>query len=206
MRHVLIAACLLLGPAALAQNRFPPLDPAAMTPPQQALYDALMAGPRHSIEGPFNVWLRSPDLGERLQRVGEYLRFNTTLPHKLNEFAILITGAEWGAGVEWYLHYSLAIKAGLEAPVIADLQEGRRPGGMTPDEATVYDFATQLHRQHQVSDAVYRDALARFGEQGITDLIGVLGYYDLVSMTLNVAQVQPPAEAGKTLAAPPLPR
>ena len=206
MRRAAIIACLLLAPAAMAQARFPPLDPAAMTPQQKTLYDAIMAGPRHSIDGPFNAWLRSPELGDRLQRVGEYLRFNTTLPHKLNEFAILITGAEWGAGLEWYLHYPLALKAGLEAPVIADLQERRRPGGMTADETAVYDFATQLHRQHQVSDAAYRDALARFGEQGITDLIAVLGYYDLVCMTLNVAQAQSPAEAGRTLPAPPIPQ
>ena len=192
-------ACLLAATAASAQQRYPELNPAQLTPQQKTMYDALIAGPRHSIEGPFNALLRSPELGNRLQRVGEYLRFDTTIPHNLNEFAILITATEWNCGFEWYAHYPLAIKAGLEASVAKDLQEGRRPAGMSADETMVYDFSTQLHRQHQVSDAVYKQMTDRFGEQGVTDLIGLLGYYDIVSMTLNVAEVHAPAGAGKTL-------
>ena len=206
MRTVIIAACLLAiaGSSVKAQTvtRYPPLAPETMTPEQKAMYDSIMAGPRHSIEGPFNAWLRSPVLGDRLQRVGEYLRFNTTIPHNLNEFAILITAVEWNSGFEWYAHYPLAIKAGLEPAVAADLQEKRRPTGMTPDETLVYDFATQLHRQHQVTDAVFAAAVKRFGEQGVTDLVALLGYYGLVSMTLNVAEVTPPKDES-SLAAPP---
>ncbi len=206
MRRVLIAACLLavVGLPVQAQTvtRYPPLTPEAMSPEQKSMYDSIMAGPRHSIEGPFNAWLRSPVLGDRLQRVGEYLRFNTTIPHDLNEFAILITAVEWNSGFEWYAHYPLAIKAGLEPAVAADLQEGRRPANMTADETLVYDFATQLHRQHQVTDAVFAAAVKRFGEQGVTDLIAVLGYYGLVSMTLNVAEVTPPKNE-QGLAPPP---
>ena len=202
MRLAIAGACLLFATAATAQTRFPELDPGKLTPPQKAMYDALIAGPRHSIEGPFNAWLRSPELGNRLQRVGEYLRFDTTIPHNLNEFAILITATEWKSGFEWYAHYPLAIKAGLEPAVAKDLQEGRRPLNMSTDETLVYDFATQLQRQKQVSDQVYHDAVARFGEQGVTDLIGVLGYYNIVSMTLNVAEVHPPASAGATLPPP----
>ena len=203
MRIAAIAsACLLLCGAAAAQSRMSELDPARMTPQQRAMYDAIIAGPRHSIEGPFNAWLRSPDLGDRLQRVGEYLRFKTTIPHNLNEFAILITAVEWSSGFEWYAHYPLAIKAGLSEAVAKDLQEGRRPAGMSADEAMIYDFATQLHRKHQVSDAVYTSVVGRFGEQGVTDLIGVLGYYDIVSATLNVARVPIPDNAGVTLPAP----
>ena len=203
MRFIAIAAACMFATAAAAQTRYPELNPAAMTPAQKTMYDAIMAGPRHSIEGPFNAWLRSPELGNRLQRVGEYLRFNTTIPHNLNEFAILISATEWNCGFEWYAHYPLAIKAGLEETVAKDLQDGRRPARMTADETLVYDFATQLHRRHQVSDAVYDGAVKRFGEQGVTDLIGLLGYYDIVSMTLNVAEVRPPASAGRTLPAPP---
>ena len=199
----LAGACLLLASAAGAQPRYPELNPAQMSAAQKSMYDAIMAGPRHSIEGPFNAWLRSPELGNRLQRVGEYLRFDTTIPHNLNEFAILITATEWNCGFEWYAHYPLAIKAGLEEAVAKDLQEGRRPANMSADETMVYDFATQLHRQHQVSDTVYKAMLARFGEQGITDLIGLIGYYDIVSATLNVAEVQAPPNAGKTLPPPP---
>ena len=206
MRTVIVAAYLLavagLPVQAQTITRYPPLAPEAMAPEQKAMYDSIMAGPRHSIEGPFNAWLRSPVLGDRLQRVGEYLRFNTTIPHNLNEFAILITAVEWNSGFEWYAHYPLAMKAGLEPGVAADLQERRRPASMTDDEALVYDFATQLHRQHQVADAVFTAAVKRFGEQGVTDLVALLGYYGLVSMTLNVAEVTPPKE-GPGLAALP---
>ncbi len=204
MRALLLAACLaaVTTVPGLAQTRFPELTPDQMNADQKAMYDAILAGPRHSTQGPFNAWLRSPQLGDRLQRVGEYLRFDTTLPHKLNEFAILITAVEWKAGFEWYAHYPLAIKAGLEPAVAKDLQEGRRPADMSPDETLVYDFATQLQRQRQVSDAVYAAAVARFGEQGVVDLTALVGYYNLVSMTLNVARVQAPADAGPTLAPP----
>ena len=157
MRMMIMAGCIVAGSlaSAAAQTRMPELDPSQMSSEQKAMYDAIMAGPRHSIEGPFNMWLRSPVLGDRLQRVGEYLRFSTTIPHNLNEFAILITAVEWKSGFEWYAHYPLAIKAGLEPAVAKDLQEGRRPAEMTADETLVYDFVTQLQRQKQVGNAVY---------------------------------------------------
>jgi 4-carboxymuconolactone decarboxylase len=206
MRTMLLTTALLITMAATvsAQPRMPELQPSQMTPDQKAMYDAIIAGPRHSIEGPFNAWLRSPVLGDRLQRVGEYLRFNTTIPHNLNEFAILITAVEWKAGFEWYAHYPLAIKAGLEPAVAEALRQGKRPPGMTADETLVYDFATQLQRQKQVSDAVYNGMVKRFGEQGVVDLTGLIGYYNLVSMTLNIAQVQPPS-GSNTVEPPALP-
>lgn len=206
MRTILLAASLAsIATVAVAQTRMPELKPDQLNADQKAMYDALMAGPRHSVEGPFNAWMRSPDLGNRLQKVGEYLRFNTSLPHNLNEFAILITAVEWKSGFEWYAHYPLAIKAGLEPAVAKDLQEGRRPAGMTADETVVYDFSTQLQRQKQVSNAAYAAAVKRFGEQGVVDLVGLLGYYNVVSMTLNVAEVQPPADTPKTLEPPKMP-
>ena len=200
-----IGIIVALTTTSVAQTRFPELPPGQMTAEQKAMYDAIMAGPRHSIEGPFNAWLRSPILGDRLQKVGEYLRFNTTIPRNLNEFAILITAVEWHSGFEWHAHYPLAMTAGLPPDVAKDLQEGRRPARMTDDEALTYDFATQLQRQHQVSDRVYAAAVKRFGEQGVMDLTALLGYYNLVSMTLNIANVQPPAGAPKTLEPPAMP-
>ena len=207
MRKVLAAIGIgtALCSGAGAQTRFPDLAPGAMSAEQKSMYDAIMNGPRHSIEGPFNAWLRSPVLGTRLQAVGEYLRFNTTVPHKLNEFAILITAVEWSSGFEWYAHHPLALKAGLEPEVAEQLRQGGRPTKMTQDEAVVYDFVTQLHRQHQVSEKTFGSAKALLGEQGVMDLIALVGYYDIVSMTLNVAQVQPPASAGPTLAPPAMP-
>lgn len=205
---ILAATCLTLAAgAAQAQtvDRFPPLTPEAMSPAQRTAADAIMTGPRKSLDGPFNAWLRSPELGDRLQKVGEYLRFNTSLPRGLNEFAILITGREWDSGYEWFAHYPLAIKAGLKPGIAADLKAGKRPAGMSADESLVYDFSTELHRRKQVSDAVYKGVVARFGEQGAMDLIAVNGYYDLVCMTLNVGKVQPPEGSEQTLPPPPVP-
>lgn len=200
-----IGMSVALASGAAAQTRFPDMAPGAMSPDQKSMYDAIMSGPRHSMEGPFNAWLRSPVLGTRLQAVGEYLRFNTTVPHKLNEFAILITAVEWSSGFEWYAHHPLALKAGLEPEVAEQLRQGKRPAEMTDDETVVYDFVTQLHRHHQVSDKIFGSAKALLGEQGVMDLIALVGYYDIVSMTLNVGQVQPPASAGPTLTPPAMP-
>jgi 4-carboxymuconolactone decarboxylase len=124
--------------------------------------------------------------------VGEYIRFNTSLPHRLNEFAILIAARHWTSQYEWYAHHSYALKAGLDPKIAADLALNKRPRHMQDDEIAVYDFCTQLHRTKKVSDAAYKHALALFGENGVMDLIGVSGYYAAVSMTLNVAEVPVP--------------
>ncbi|MCJ2091491.1 carboxymuconolactone decarboxylase [Methylobacterium sp. J-072] len=205
---VLAAVSLLLAAndtSVQTVERFPPLQPDQMTAAQKSAADAILSGPRKSLDGPFNAWLRSPELSNRLQKVGEYLRFNTSLPRDLNEFAILITGRVWSSGYEWYAHHPLAIKAGLRPSIAEHLKAGRRPASMSTDEALIYDFSTQLHRDRQVSDALYKSVVARFGEQGAMDLIAVSGYYDLVCMTLNVAKVEPPADAKETLPSPPVP-
>jgi len=168
-----------------------PLD--KMTPAQRAVADAIMSGPRGGLRGPFNTWLRSPELADRLQKVGEYLRFNTSLDKRVNEMAILMTAQFWGSQYEWYAHAPLALKAGLDPAIVAAIGAGRKPENMKDDEAIVWEFTTQLRRDHAVDDATYTRAVAKFGEQGITDLIAVNGYYDVVSMTLNIARVAPPA-------------
>jgi 4-carboxymuconolactone decarboxylase len=193
--------------AAAAAERFPVLQPEQMNPEQKNLLEALLAGPRAGGDaspetvqkmlrrGPFNAWMRSPDLGNRLQSVGAYVRYKTSLPPRLNEFAILITAREWTSQYEWYAHYPLALKAGLDARVTDELALGKRPSAMNDDEAVVYEFCIQLHRTRKVDDATFNRALALFGEKGVVDLVGVSGYYTAVSMTLNVAQVMPPAGA-----------
>jgi 4-carboxymuconolactone decarboxylase len=170
-----------------------PLD--RMSPAQRAVADAIMSGPRKSIGGPFNAWLRSPELADRLQKVGEYIRFNTSLDKRVNEMAILMTAQAWGSQYEWYAHAPLAIKAGLDPAVVAAIGAGRKPDQMKDDEAIVWEFTTQLRRDRGVDDAIYAKALEKFGEHGIMDLVAVNGYYDTVSMTLNVARVAPPAGA-----------
>jgi len=168
-----------------------PLD--KMSSAQRAVADAIMSGPRGGLRGPFNTWLRSPVLADRLQKVGEYIRFNTSLDKRVNEMAILMTAQAWGSQYEWYAHAPLAIKAGLDPDIVAAIGAGRKPEKMKDDEAVVWEFTTQLRRDHGVDDAIYARALEKLGEQGIMDLIAVNGYYDVVSMTLNVARVAPPA-------------
>lgn len=204
-RTIPIAALLVVGASAQAADRFPILTPEQMTPEQTRLIQALLAGPRGGGDaspeamnrvvqrGPFNAWLRSPDLGDRLQKVGEYIRFNTSIPPRLNEFAILITARHWTAQYEWYAHLPLALKAGLDPKIAADLALNQRPANMKDDEAAVYAFCTQLHRNRKVSDAAYKRATALFGEKGVMDLIGLSGYYTAVAMTLNVAEAPLPA-------------
>jgi 4-carboxymuconolactone decarboxylase len=195
MRLVGALAVLLLvnATAVPAAERFPPFDPDKMTSEQKKVADDIVSGPRKSLSGPFNAWLRSPQLADRLQRLGEYLRFHSSVPTRLNEFAILITARQWTAQYEWYAHYPLAIKAGLDPRIAAELGAGKRPEGMADDEAAVYDFCLALHRGQTISDKIFDAAVAKLGEQGVVDLIAVNGYYDLVAMTLNAANVEVPA-------------
>ena len=127
------------------------------------------------------------------------MRYHSSLPARLNKFAILITARAWNAKYEWYAHYPLALAAGLSPAVAADLARGRRPRGMTADEAAIYDFAAELRRDKRVHDATYAAVQSRFGAQGVIDLIAVSGYYDLVSMTLNVAEVATPEDGALPL-------
>ena len=192
-------------------KRFPIMEPEQLNKAQARLMKSLLAGPRGGGDtgpdamqrllsgGPFNAWLRSPDLGERLQKVGEYIRFNSSLEPRLNELAILVTARYWTSQYEWFAHLKFALAAGLEPKIAAALARNKRPPGMQKDEAAVYEFCTQLHRKKKVGDAVYQRAVALFGEQGVMDLIGACGYYTAVSMTLNVARVRVPQGNKKPL-------
>lgn len=207
---ILAAGLAVVAGGANAQEdmrRFKLIPFTEMTPAQRAYADAVMAGPTAAtgsaavvpgaatIGSPFNVYLRSPELAEQLRRVAEYIRFRTSLPARLNEFAILITARQWGSQYEWFAHHRLALKAGLNPSVAEDLAQGRRPAGMQEDETIIYDFSHQLHNQHGVSDATFKAAVDKFGEQGVTDLIAVNGYYVLVSMILNVDRAPVPGGA-----------
>ena len=187
-----------------------PID--EMSPAQRTIVNEIRSAPRAAtgstatvatsptIGSPFNVWLRSPELADHLQKLGSQIRFKSSLPARLNEFAILVTARHWTSQYEWFAHHRLALQGGLNPQVALDLAQGRRPANMQADEAVVYDFSQQLHNQHGVSDATYKAAVDKFGEQGVMDLIAVNGYYVLVSMTLNVDRTPVPG-GGK----PPLP-
>ena len=201
MRKLLMAATVALfamtaGAAQMDTQRFKPLTPETMTPEQKEVADRIMAGPRKGMRGPFSALLRSPDLADAAQKLGEYVRFKTSIPPRLNELAILLTARHWTAQYEWYAHRRLAMQAGL-SPEIADaIAEGKRPTAMGPEETIVYNFGHELIETGQVSDANYKAVVDKFGERGAIDLIGVMGYYSLVSMVLNVDRVPIP-EGGK---------
>ena len=172
--------------------RFPGIPREQMSEAQKRAYDAIAGGPRGAVRGPFGALLRSPELADRVQKLGEYVRFESSLAPRLNEFAILVNARFWDSKYEWFAHRPLAIKGGLSESIIAELAQKRRPAGMQPDEALVYDFCTSLHDRHFVDDALFARAVALLGERGVIDLVGVSGYYTLVSMVLNVAEIPLP--------------
>jgi 4-carboxymuconolactone decarboxylase len=177
----------------MSETRLPTLTPDEMTDEQRAVVDAIQSGPRGAgLRGPFNALLRSPVLCDLVQRVGAYVRFGTSLPAPLNELAICMAGRKWGAQYEFYAHRRLGIDAGLNPAILDAVALGRRPAEMSEDETIIYDFVTDLLSTGQVTDARYGAVKARFGERGIMDLVGAVGYYSLVSMVLNVAQVPLP--------------
>jgi 4-carboxymuconolactone decarboxylase len=184
----------------MSERRFKELTPETMTPEQKKVADAIQAGPRGAgLRGPFNALLRSPDLCDLVQRVGAHVRYSSAIPARLNEMAVIMAGRKWTAQYEFYAHRRLAIEAGLKTAICDAIAAGTQPQGMQEDEAEVYDFCTELLSSGHVSDANYGRIKSRFGERGVIDLIGAVGYYSLVSMVLNVDGV--PLPAGE---APPL--
>jgi len=203
LTFVVIVGILLLLPfcSTYAEDRMPPLSNDRMTDAQRSAAAELASGPRGSVTGPFVPLLRSPEFMSRLQKAGEYLRFHSVLGPKLSEFVILITARQRTQQYEWFVHYPLAIKAGLKPEIALSIAEGRRPSGMAEDEEIVYDFCDEVFRTQGVSDSTYRRAVSKFGEQGIIDMLGVNGYYSLIAMVLNVARTPLPGNTPAPLAA-----
>ena len=166
--------------------------PETLTERQREVLDAITAGPRGGARGPFAALLRSPELCERAQLLGAFCRFGTSLGPRLSELAILVTAREWTAQYEWFAHERLAREAGLGAGIIEAVKARRRPEGMAADEAAVHDLAAELYATKRVSDATYSRAVSALGEKGVVEVIGVMGYYCLVSMALNVSGVELP--------------
>jgi 4-carboxymuconolactone decarboxylase len=177
---------------ALAQNRMPEIPADKLTEAQKKALDQFVSkrgGPL--VRGPFLALLRSPDVMTPAEILGEYLQFKTVLPPKLREFTILITARQWTQDTEWNSHVAIAEKNGLSHEIATALAAGERPSGMADDEAAVYDFCDELNRNHSVSDATYAKALAKFGEQGVVDLISVNGYYTWFAMIMNSVRAAP---------------
>ena len=185
--------------------RMPPITRELMSDAQRAAADELIAGPRKGVKGPFIALLRSPELMTRLQKVGEFLRFQSSLPSRASEFATLVIARQWTQQFEWFTHVPPALKAGTSPQTISALRQGSRPSTMSAQEVLVYDFITELAVNKGVSDACYRECVDCFGEAGLVELTSLAGYFVLVSMLLNVAGI--PADTVDGAAAlPPLPR
>jgi 4-carboxymuconolactone decarboxylase len=182
-------------------RRISELSPDKLTPEQRAVHDAIVAGPRGKVAGPLRVWLHSPKLAARAQELGAFCRYDTSLPKRLSELAILVTGAFWQAGYEWSVHAPEAIKAGLDAAAVDAIRTGGKPKFTRTDEAAVYDFARELLQTRGVSDATYARAVAELGDAGVVDLVGILGYYGLISMTIRAFAVPLPAGEADPFAA-----
>ena len=185
-------------------DRMPPLARESMDDTQRAAADELIAGPRKGVKGPFIALLRSPRLLAPLQKAGEYLRFDSALPRRVSEFATLVVSRQWTQQFEWFTHVPLALNEGTSAETIEALRIGRRPPTMSADEALVYDFIVELMTNRGVADETFAACVGRFGERGVIDLVGLVGYFTMISMVLNVART-PIAEVPGVAALPGLP-
>jgi 4-carboxymuconolactone decarboxylase len=171
-----------------AQDRMPPIPPAKLSDAQKQAVEEFKAARHSDISGPFVPLLRSPEVMTRARALGDYLRFRSALPPRLSELVILITSRHWTQQYEWNAHAPLALKGGLSAEIVNAIADGRRPDRMAEDEEAVYAFCDELHRNQSVSDAAYSRAVAKLGEQGVIDTIGLMGYYTLLAMVMNTAR------------------
>ena len=170
---------------AASAGRLPQLSIEQLNAQQKALADEILKVSSVGLGGPYNALLRSPELGKRMFALLDYLRFNTSVPRRLNEFAILIQARLWTSQVEWLAHYPIALREGMSEAALADLKAGRRPAAMKPDEAAVYDLCMEVSTTHKVSDATYRRAAQVLTEQQLVDLLTLSGTYTTLAMLMN---------------------
>lgn len=177
-------------------SRMPDVSPETLSKEQRDVLDEIVSGPHRRVVGPYPAWLQSPQLASRARALSEYLRFQSTPPKRLAELAILITGRYWKAEFEFYAHAELARNAGLEEPIIQAIAAGKRPDFSEPADETVYDLCTEMLESRRVTDATYERAVDTFGLQTVVELIAIIGYYCMVSVTLNAFEAPlPPGES-----------
>jgi 4-carboxymuconolactone decarboxylase len=195
---MLVTAAFALPLAAVAQERYPTLNPDQLTQEQKAYVEDLQKPPRSNTTAlknpPFKVYMRSPELAAKLEAVSDYVRWGSGLQPRLTELAIMITARQWSNQWIWRGHYRAAVRGGLDASVGADIAAGKRPEKMKEDEAILYNYAMEMYRDKAVSDATYAAAVQQFGEKGLIDLVATMGYYDTVAMTLITAKAVAPKE------------
>jgi 4-carboxymuconolactone decarboxylase len=200
-----LALCLGAASRGLGQDRMPPIPDSRLTDAQKKSITEFKAarGADARVSGPFVPLLRSPEVMSRARALGDYLRFKSALPPRLSEFVILMTAREWTQQYEWNAHYQLALKGGLKPDIATAIAEGRRPTGMAEDEEILYDFCAELQKNKSISDATYARIVGKFGEQGVIDTAGIVGYYTLLAMVLNTARS--PLDAASKPALPQFP-
>jgi 4-carboxymuconolactone decarboxylase len=204
MRFVFVLGVCLMGSAVSAQDRMPPIATEKLTDAQRKAVEEFKAARNADVTGPFVPMLRSPEVMSRARAMGDYLRFKSALPPRLSEFVILLTARRWTQQYEWNAHQPLALQAGVTREVVSAIAEGRRPETMSEDEEVLYTFCDELQRNQSVSDATYARAIARFGEAGVIDTVGITGYYTMLAMVLNTART--PLPDGSKPALAPFPR
>jgi 4-carboxymuconolactone decarboxylase len=203
---ILMLAAVSFAPArqANAQDRMPPIPPEKMTVAQRAAVAEFKGARAADISGPFIPLLRSPEVMNRARAMGDYLRYKSSLPPRLSEFVILLTARRWTQQYEWNAHQAAALQGGLRADIVAAVAEGRRPERLADDEEAVYALWDELQTHQSVSDATYARAIAKLGEQGVIDALGITGYYTMLAMVLNTART--PLPDGAKPALQPFPR
>jgi 4-carboxymuconolactone decarboxylase len=195
LRSFFIALFLMFWGDAFAQTRLPNIPLEQYTVEQQKAAQEFEIARKKAPWGPFAMLMYSPQLMNNARAMGDYLRYNSAFDARLSEFAILITAREWTQDYEWYVHYPIAIKAGLKPEIAQALKEGRRPDGMSEDETIVYNFTMELQKNKQVSDTTFVKTENRFGKKGAIDLAGIAGYYTFLAMEMNMARHPIPASA-----------
>lgn len=185
----------VLSGATYADTRLPTIPPADYNDEERAAAEVFMQARNVPVFGPFEPLMHSPTLMNHTRAMGDYLRYNSAIGTRLSELVILITAREWAQDYEWYVHYPIALNAGISAEVADAIADGRRPTGMSDDEEIVYEFSIELHRNKRVSDQTYARAQERFGNRGVVDLAGVNAYYTLLAMQMNMAQYRIPEDA-----------
>ena len=189
-------------PLNLRGNRFKPLTWETLSPAQLKMVESVMSGKRGSMQGPYNVLLRSPELGNLAQQFGAHTRFNSSLPLALNELAILLVARFWSCQFVWWAHRRIAREAGLDEALIQAIATGQGPQNLAVDVAAVYGFCNELLQARAVSNVTYAAAVQLFGEAGVVDLMGTMSYYTLVCMSLNVDQYPLPESEAAELGQP----
>jgi 4-carboxymuconolactone decarboxylase len=193
-----VALCAIAAPA-MAQDRMPPIAPDKYSEAQKKAAEEFAGARGYEVRGPFVPLLRSPEVMLRAKAMGDHLRFKSALAPRLSEMIILITAREWTQQYEWVAHHDIAIKAGLRPEIADAIADSRRPVGMADDEEAAYDISIEIQRTKRVSDATWNRAVARFGEAGVIDLLGINGYYTFLAMTMNAARTALPAGIAEPL-------